>query len=300
MPAAASQVMAEEAGLVDVLREGPGGAAVFVVHAMGGQTGCYQALADRLAFGVYGLRAPKPGEALYPLRSVEEMAQTYLRAIETVPRFQTLHLVGWSMGGLIAFEMARRLDEAGAGRLGALVLVDTWLRPEQLSVSPSAAHRAVLDRRKWRVFAKLAVGSIGALEDDAHPFWALDDAARRRFILALAQHENTERYGRGVDADARLDEDYAHYMVLRGASDSYRPGPYPGRIAWIAAEGERDLESPEVWAQLAQGGCDVAGVPGRHLEIIHPPWVDALAEAVGAAISSAGVPARRAAEAAQG
>jgi thioesterase domain-containing protein len=276
-----------EPGLVERLQPDGDGPLLVVVHAMGGEVNCYRPLAGCLAprLRVFGVRAPRPGEALYPRANVEAMAEAYLAALEGVTGAGPVHLAGWSMGGLIAYEMARRLEAQG-GRPGAVALIDTWLRREQLMARPPRPHLEILDRRRWRVFFKLATGRVGVLEDDAHPFWAMADEARRDFVLDAARRENPRRYG-GAEAGAQLDGDWARYMVLRGASDAYRPGPIARPITWIAAEAERDLESPRVWAELTEGGVQVVSVPGRHLQIVDPPWVDALADAVRDAVLAA-------------
>ena len=275
----------EAAKLLDVLQPQGDAAPLFLVHAMGGVTGCYQPLADRLAphVPVYGLRAPRPGEALFPLSTVEAMAEAYLRTLATVRGLQTINLAGWSMGGLIVFEMARRLQARGVP-IGSVVLIDTWMRREQFQPVQPPAHRSLLDRRRWRVFMKLASGSIGMLEDEQHQFWQLSEALKRAFILDVARVANPARYG-GPDAQRRLDDDHRAYMVLRGASDAYRPGRFSGRIVWISADGEHDIDSPKVWAELASGGCEVVSCSGDHLAIVHEPFVSELADAIAAAMS---------------
>ncbi|MFD7815703.1 amino acid adenylation domain-containing protein [Streptomyces sp. NPDC059785] len=98
---------------------------VVCVHPAGGTAFCYLPLSTALPddVGVVGLQAPgiNPGESLLP--GVEAMAQEYLRLVAPRPD-EALVLTGLSYGGLIAYEMGRRLVAAGHETV-SVVLLDT-------------------------------------------------------------------------------------------------------------------------------------------------------------------------------
>jgi amino acid adenylation domain-containing protein len=106
-------------------RAGAGHARVICVHPAGGTGFCYLALAKVLpeAYGVYGIQSPgvNPGESFLP--GVEAMAESYLRLTEHLQDGPVL-LTGLSYGGLVAYEMGRRLALAGHRQL-SVVLLDT-------------------------------------------------------------------------------------------------------------------------------------------------------------------------------
>lgn len=106
-------------------RRGAGQRNVVCIHPAGGTAFCYLSLAKELpdAIGVYGVQSPglNPGESTEP--SVEAMADAYLRRIAPLTS-QPLILTGLSFGGLVAYEMARRLTAAG-NRQVTVVLLDT-------------------------------------------------------------------------------------------------------------------------------------------------------------------------------
>ncbi|WP_410566726.1 non-ribosomal peptide synthetase [Amycolatopsis sp. cmx-4-61] len=93
-------------------RPGAGRARVVCVHPAGGTAFCYLPLSALLPddAGVVGIQSPglNPGEG--PLPSVEAMAEEYLRLVDPLPD-ETLVLCGLSYGGLVAYEMGRRLAE---------------------------------------------------------------------------------------------------------------------------------------------------------------------------------------------
>jgi thioesterase domain-containing protein len=97
----------------------------FWVHPLGGSVLCYRELALHLGDEreIWGLEAPgvETGE---PLDRIEDLASFHLAALrEEHPRGPWL-LGGWSFGGLVALEMARRLEDAGE-EVPLVALLDT-------------------------------------------------------------------------------------------------------------------------------------------------------------------------------
>src|SRR5262249_21790606 len=100
----------------------------FMVHPPGGVVVCYQALAHRLGDDrpFYGIRARGlHGETDLPER-LEDMAAEYVSAIRTIQPEGPYLLGGWSMGGLVAYEMAQQLRAQGQS-IGLLALLDTTI-----------------------------------------------------------------------------------------------------------------------------------------------------------------------------
>ncbi|MFD9194747.1 amino acid adenylation domain-containing protein [Streptomyces phaeochromogenes] len=118
-------VQSAEPGNLVEFRAGGDRQRVVCVHPAGGTAFCYLPLSAELAadIGVVGLQAPgiNPGESTLP--GVEAMAEEYLRLVG--PRAdEALVLCGLSYGGLIAYEMGRRLVAAGHEKV-SVVLLDT-------------------------------------------------------------------------------------------------------------------------------------------------------------------------------
>ena len=121
------------------LRQGRG-APLFLVHAAGGTVAGYHALAARLPDrAVYGLQAAGLEGECEPESDLAAMAARYVAAVRAARPAGPIHLAGWSLGGVIAFEMARQILAAG-GELGVLALLDTtapgrsrWSDPRHLA-----------------------------------------------------------------------------------------------------------------------------------------------------------------------
>jgi thioesterase domain-containing protein len=75
---------------------------------------------------LYGLQARGLGDAAAALPgTVAEMAADYIGQIRAVQPSGPYHLLGWSLGGVVAHEMAVQLQAAGE-RVAALVLLDAY------------------------------------------------------------------------------------------------------------------------------------------------------------------------------
>src|SRR5439155_490607 len=72
----------------------------------------------------YALQAAGADPGTTPLRTVEELADSYLAALRKVQPHGPYALGGWSFGGFVAFEMARRLRASGE-EVAQPVLLDT-------------------------------------------------------------------------------------------------------------------------------------------------------------------------------
>ncbi|MEU9507289.1 amino acid adenylation domain-containing protein [Micromonospora sp. NPDC048170] len=119
-------------------RAGDGAGRVICVHPAGGTAFCYLSLAKALpeSLGVYGIQSPgvNPGEEFLP--TVEAMAEAYLRQVAHLLDGPVV-LTGLSYGGLVAYEMGRRLALAGHPGL-SVVLLDTL-------GTDDPAHRAAIE-----------------------------------------------------------------------------------------------------------------------------------------------------------
>jgi amino acid adenylation domain-containing protein len=127
-----------DGGSLIEFRRGTGRARVVCVHPAGGTAFCYLPLSALLPedAGVVGIQSPglNPGEE--PLPTVEAMAEEYLRLVGPRPE-ETLVLCGLSYGGLVAYEMGRRL--AGRHPRVSVVLLDTTATDDPAAAEPVSA-----------------------------------------------------------------------------------------------------------------------------------------------------------------
>ncbi|MGZ0026807.1 amino acid adenylation domain-containing protein [Stenotrophomonas sp. S4] len=136
-----------------------GSTPLFVLHPAGGIAWNYRSLARALqpARPVYGLQSP----ALDPKQplpsSIEAMANDYVQRVVALQSKGPVHLLGWSVGGILAQAMAVRLHEIGR-EVGELVLLDAY---------PSECWRA--EPEPDAIAALRALLAIAGHDPDAHP-----------------------------------------------------------------------------------------------------------------------------------
>src|SRR5439155_22543926 len=142
------------------LKAGSGLPAVFFIHGVGGNLVEILPTARRLTYGgaVIGIRARGVVRGERPHTSIEAMADDYLREIKQRQPNGPYYLCGYSSGGLVAFEIARRLSESG-DEVGLVGLFDTTMSPVRW---PLRAWLSIIARRMTRLGAALRATPIRA------------------------------------------------------------------------------------------------------------------------------------------
>lgn len=245
------------------LRRSGADAPLYLVHPAGGDLVSYHQLVRALAAGppVFGLRPPpvRSGHA----QDVESLAATYVDRVPARP----CRLVGWSMGGLIAFEMARRLTESGTS-VDRLVLIDTYL----------GAQLPEFDETTVLLDFVRHVDIGGRLPQ-----------VRRSELRGLAPGEDIQTLVRrlteagavpqGVDLADRLDLYRRHARAAR----EYDPKPWSGNLTLVQALAHpRSLRfrAAEHWRSRVDGPVDAITVPGDHFGLMTRPAVSEVARLV--------------------
>jgi amino acid adenylation domain-containing protein len=240
---------------------------LFLVHPVGGSVFCYTDLVRALGPDqpVYGLQAPEEGPAPATL---EEMAAGYLDALRAVQPQGPYRLGGWSLGGIVAFEMARQLAARGE-EVEQLAVLD---------VSPTGGADAAGDATVLAWFARDLAGLAGR----SLPASLGDIPAGAPLAEAFARAQALGVFPLDLDfaTAARRFEVFRHNLQL---IERYTAHPYPGRIQLFrAADSHFDdpADSTLGWAALAAGGIWLQELPGNHWAIVRSPAVEIVAAAL--------------------
>lgn len=273
MAAAIDGHTADRSRAIVLLRPGDREHALFLVHSLYGDVLTMRSLALALSTDrpVYGLQARGLDPDEQPQTRVEEMADAYLASVRAVQPAGPYALAGHSLGGLIAFEMARRLESAGE-EVEWLAMIDTDLHHSCL---------APAQRAKWLAW-KAGQVARGALSDPRGTLPGLTRKATLR-VAPRAPIEVPEPESDLPPLLRRLEK------AGWAAFGSYRPRPYPGAATFFRVEQPReDMGDPlPVWRRMVEGGLTVESVPGSHADVVAEPNVRFLAQRLSARLADA-------------
>jgi thioesterase domain-containing protein len=220
-----------------------------------------------------------------PLGTLVEMAESYLSAIRRVQPAGPYLLGGWSMGGVVAFEVARRLAARGEST-ALLALVDARWPP----AAPAENDEPLPDAQaRVRIFAEDTRRAAGRDEIDLAAVSALGEEEQLAAFHRQAIRAGLFPASFGLDDVRRL---YRVFTANLQALRAYRPEPYGGPAALFLAGDDLPADGPAAggWPDLVQS-LDVQVVPGDHYTLLRRPWVDELAARI-RGILAARIPAR--------
>jgi thioesterase domain-containing protein len=131
------------------LKQGVGQDPIFLLHGIGGTVLELLKLASHIDVSspIYGLQAKGSDGLEEPLESINEMARSFLDEIKKAQIRGPYFLVGHSMGGLVAFELAQQLLESGE-TIGGLFMLDSYPDKSQIDFVQRARLNFRLIRRR--------------------------------------------------------------------------------------------------------------------------------------------------------
>lgn len=255
---------------------------LFCVHPAGGGIFCYAELARQLGptQTVYGLQAQGlDGQEVEHTR-IEAMATYYTQAIRTVQPSGPYNLLGWSMGGIIAFEMAQQLVQCGE-TVELLALLDSY--------APSSAVLANIDG-EGQILADFMQDFVG--KPTRTLLAALEGVESRdvstQLTMMIAQAQAAGLLSDTIDP-FHVQQRFHIFRTLVQAAHYYQPQPYPGDVVLLrAAEHVDDTHSPTLgWSHLVHKRIAVHIVPGNHYTMVKEPYVQLLVKVLKSYLSPA-------------
>lgn len=256
----------------------------FCVHPADGTVFSYVQLARYLGQDqpFYGLQVVSQSDEQPPQPRLETMAADYLQAIQTIQPQGPYLLGGWSMGGVVAFEIAQQLHRQRQP-VALLALLDSWApssgKPIDAAAEPEADRQLLaqfLGDLRGR-FAK----DLPALPDDLAQ---LDSTEQLNYILEQARLLEFLFPTEGLPQLGRLFQTFkANVRAMWG----YRPQVYPDRITLFQASesaftaGTGTIQPPDPassWPRFSTEPVEMYLVPGDHYTMLAEPHVQTLAE----------------------
>ena len=242
----------------------------FCVHAVGGNVFSYVSLARRLGVAqpFYALQARGLMGEQEPHTRIETMATDYIHAIREVQEKGPYMLGGWSMGGLVAFEMACQLQQQGqqvalVALFDAVTPYDPRFRQEnehEMQVANFAFHLGLPPTELANVSEQLL---------------SLDEESQLKHLFTLAQKSGI--FPRGFDL-TQLHHLFKVYRSNNEAALAYEPHACSAPLILFRAAETELTDATYGWSHLAKGSLEVEVVPGNHYTMLDEPHVSLLAQ----------------------
>jgi amino acid adenylation domain-containing protein len=243
----------------------------FCVHAVGGQVISYAELSQEMGLEqpFYGLQSPPANFSPESDISIEQMATLYNREIRSVQPVGPYLLSGWSMGGLVAWEMAQQLMKEGE-TMGLLALMDT---------TPPSGYLEADDRAdEISMLARFALDMSRLVGKDPRPlveqFFQADAQDQWKMV-----QETLTSYGVLAPKTAHAEMTALLNVFTRNAlaMNNYSLHPSDQSVVFFRAS-----ETPErfskLWTKWSGGGIQFHLVPGDHFTMLRRPNVRIIAE----------------------
>jgi thioesterase domain-containing protein len=259
----------------------------FCVHAIGGQVLSYGELSQELGRDqpFYGLQSPPADFFPESATSIEQMATLYNREVRAVQPSGPYLIGGWSMGGLVAWEMAQQLKKEGEA-IDLLTLIDT---------NPPSRYREANDRTdEMSILARFALDMCRLVGRDPRPLAEQFSRSNEQDQWKMVQ-EALCTYGVLAPETAHAEMTALLGVFTRNslAMNNYVLSPAEQPIVFF-----RSSEAPErlseSWTTWAGGGIQFHSVPGDHFTMLRRPNVRVIAEVLQRCIAMTGGQQQRA------
>ncbi|WP_293138435.1 non-ribosomal peptide synthetase [Okeania sp. SIO3I5] len=238
----------------------------FCVHPVGGNVLCYAKLAEHLGKNqpFYGLQSPGLYGNSQPLTNIKDMAACYIESIQAVQPKGPYYLGGWSLGGVIAWEMAQQLQTLGQ-EVRLLALIDSY--------APTFLQEEIDDTSLTNSLITDLGGIFGKeLSISTNELQELLPEEQLNSILQEAKRLNILPPEISLEQMSRLFEVFKSNLK---AMYDYLASPYSGRTVLFCAS---DEVSQRGWSSLATEAIEIYTIPGNHYGIMREPNVEGLAK----------------------
>lgn len=236
---------------------------LFCVHPVGGNVLCYVPLTRALGpkqptYGIQSLPMPSPAAA----ETLESAAAYYVAQLQKTQPCGPYQLLGWSFGGVMAFEMARQLRQAGQ-EVARLVLVDSY---EPSYVRTNAAQPELPSQTQ--TLAWFVCDLLQLPKGDADVRHLLGEDPQLGTILG--QLRDRGRHPADMNP-AQLNALYEMFRRNLRLLHSYQAGPYADPVVLINAQESQGAAADHGWGRVCQGQLEILTVPGTHYSILAQP-----------------------------
>ncbi len=272
---------------------------IFLVHAGSGEAEVFVDLCDNLSgdYHLWGIRADRLTDDSPRNITLEEIAETYVKRLEAIQPKGCCHLIGWCIGGSIAFEMGLQLEKKGR-KLGFFAMINSFAPDREFwgEVPAFSIHTEIQAAKRLPRFEAFKVlhGKIESISD----LWCslLDyysDIGLSAEELKECVYDDMDRAIPYYDSDNITVRDIIYYMNVLRTFDNVRACYVPERKlnvqAYFFAAADETAANFPVWDQYCEKPMRVYKMKGNNFSILQYPDVLDFAEQLNTVLSCEGV-----------
>jgi amino acid adenylation domain-containing protein len=225
----------------------------FIVHGEGASPVLKEIFGTELPLFDFFHQSADGSRMLY--RPVEEIADFYLQQLLSIKNEGNFLLGGFSIGGIVAYEMAQRLTQMGK-KVNLLIMIDTHIPGykgyvhrfdfynTKLIANKPFSEKMIFYLKKWKYFLT------------GPAIYRIKDVIKRSYCDSLLM------IGKPVPPHLRpfyIVDNYNKYY------DRYQPLPYKGNLHLIRAKDGKQSRDPNLgWGNYVKGNIEVISLPGSH------------------------------------
>jgi thioesterase domain-containing protein len=258
---------------------------LFFIHGVGGILPAFGTLLDKLdpRHPVYGIQSQAFDPAGPALLTLEEIAAYYLREIKRVVSHGPYYLIGFSFGGMVAFEMAQQLRATGEERpfIGMIDSCEMSYLKRQAKFDPTGQKASDLYHRLKRRFSEAF--------QKPDTFSYIREKFESRFFRTL--YSVTSKFGIRISNSLHFP-----YHVNWFAAVNYSPKAYDEKFFLFKAKEhfwEPRIPADLGWGPLAMKGVDIFEIPGDHTTMFVEPNVSVLGDHLARCFETVALSARQ-------
>ncbi|MFF3542304.1 amino acid adenylation domain-containing protein [Streptomyces platensis] len=242
------------------LRTAGSTAPLFCVHPVAGFSWRYSALLGALSpdHPVYALQSRGLDGTEAPARSLDAMAEDYVREIRRVQPEGPYHLLGWSLGGIMAHAVATALQAQGQ-EVALLAVLDAYPAPAD---GPGTGGPEEILTQMYEGYA-----GIYGLPEGASPELPDTEVMRARITDWLGRGESELRHLDDAQRAVALDI-MVNNVTLTNAR---RPDRFRGTMLLVVAtRKQQEWTSPQAWKEFLDGELEIHEVDCEHARMLEP------------------------------
>jgi glycosyltransferase involved in cell wall biosynthesis/thioesterase domain-containing protein len=213
---------------------------------------------------------------------LEDVAGEYVKLIREIQPQGPYAVVGWCVGGVLAFETAQQLVQMGQ-EVSFTGIIDSW--------APDYIRRRGAAWLKAADFAFRCKRAYYTIRGGRRTVKSYLIKLSTRFRRAPRTNVNPVSSDPELEMIAQFNSEMFSYLWrLQGA---YEPNPFPGRIHIFVSQFRptRWLADFSLgWGRLAGGGAEVVTFEGDHWAIFEEPGAGQAAASIAAALEAPSVP----------